>query len=190
MSVNILGGVAKGFSLVTPKSFKTRPTSVLLKRRLFDSIQDFSETIFIDLCAGSGSIGIEALSRNASEVYFVELANHGIQSIKTNLKKMKEKYPELGEYKLIKEDCIKWIRRNKEFLESTDEKYLFFDPPYEEISLYKQFWTTLTEVGYRGVVIVEACTQKTMPVNQFEESFGQAKKIYKQGTSFFAVYEF
>jgi 16S rRNA (guanine966-N2)-methyltransferase len=72
MSIKILGGVAKGFTLVTPSESITRPTSVLLKRRLFDFYQNLNGHYFIDLCAGSGSIGIEAASRGAYPVLLVE----------------------------------------------------------------------------------------------------------------------
>ena len=72
MSISILGGVAKGAKLATPSSHNTRPTSVLLKRRLFDSHQSFEGIEFYDICAGSGSMGIEAMSRGAEKVIFVE----------------------------------------------------------------------------------------------------------------------
>ncbi len=189
MSLNILGGVAKGFSLVTPKSFKTRPTSILLKRRLFDSIQDFSGCTFIDLCAGSGSIGLEALSRNAHTTYLVELNSQALSCIKTNTKKLNEKYLELGECFVHKDDCIKWLNKNQGILSSNDN-LLFFDPPYEMIELYKKFFVTIRGLNYQGKIIVEACTQKTMGLNEFGDLFGEPDKIFKQGTSFFAIYDF
>ena len=72
MTVKILGGVARGFPLALPRSDLTRPTSVLIKRKLFDWRQDLSGHTFIDLCAGSGAMGFEALSRSADKVVLVD----------------------------------------------------------------------------------------------------------------------
>jgi 16S rRNA (guanine966-N2)-methyltransferase len=63
MSIKILGGIAKGTILFLPDEKLTRPTLVLLKRKIFDAIQNFDGKIFIDACAGSGAIGLEAWSR-------------------------------------------------------------------------------------------------------------------------------
>jgi 16S rRNA (guanine966-N2)-methyltransferase len=59
MALKILQGEAKGLSLVAPSS-GTRPTSVLLRRKVFDAHQDMSDSIFIDCCAGTGAMGLEA----------------------------------------------------------------------------------------------------------------------------------
>ena len=73
MPLRILGGKAKGQLLKSPpENSITRPTSVMLKRKFFDAFQDLGEAHFYDLCAGSGSVGIEAWSRGVKQVELVE----------------------------------------------------------------------------------------------------------------------
>lgn len=190
MSVKILGGVARNYSLATPHTSDTRPTSVLLKRRLFDSIQDFTNKVFIDCCAGSGSVGFEALSRGAEKVYLIEKSKNAFRSITQNKNEIKRKFPNLGEVFAANQDMKKWFSSNKLlFTDSENEACLFFDPPYELTQLYEDFFQIIKELPFSGKVIVEACQQKTMSINSFEEKFGKADKVFKQGTSYFVIYD-
>jgi len=189
MSVKILGGVAKSFELATAHDSHTRPTSVMLKRRLFDSIQDFSGITFIDLCAGSGSMGLEALSRGASHVYLVENNKNSFRFLKTNAQKILQKFPDLGKLECFMDDFAKWLKKNESVLTNDEDKIIFFDPPYEKIDLYRAFLTSIFQANFHGKLIVEACQQKTLKIDSFEQEFGIANKIFKQGTSFFAIYD-
>lgn len=192
MSIKILGGAARGIDLAVPSSTQTRPTSVMLKRRLFDSVQDFTGVTFVDLCAGTGSIGLEALSRGAYEVYLVDKSNSAFQIIKTNIAKFKN-HPELGSAFAIKSDVLKWLKLflTKEAVsKSSDEVMIFFDPPYEDIKLYKDIYQILRDTNFNGRLVFEACQQKTMSLSEFEKEFSVPIKIFKQGTSFFAIYDF
>jgi 16S rRNA (guanine966-N2)-methyltransferase len=194
MSIHILGGMAKGFTLATPPDSITRPTSVLLRRKLFDYYQDLSESIFIDLCAGSGAMGLEAASRGAWLVEFIELNPKAYKVAETNIKLFQNKFKN-QQLKLIKFDAIKWLSTALSLvMQSAQENemsvILFFDPPYEEISLYEKFFEQVKSQQFRGIVIVEACRQKTMVQDEFEERFGKADKIYKQGTSFLYLYDY
>jgi hypothetical protein len=72
MSIQILGGLARGRTLDVPTGNLIRPTSVMLRRRLFDARQDMSSFHFYDLCSGSGSVGIEAWSRGAEALFLNE----------------------------------------------------------------------------------------------------------------------
>ena len=73
MGLRILGGLFRNRALRAPKSAATRPSLALMRKSLFDSLQGELEGAYLlDLYAGSGSIGFEALSRGASHVTFVE----------------------------------------------------------------------------------------------------------------------
>lgn len=86
--MRVISGTARSINLITPKGLDTRPTVDKYKETLFNCIQnDVGNCIFVDLFAGSGAIGIEALSRGASKCYFVEKGNEAIRCIKENLKK-------------------------------------------------------------------------------------------------------
>jgi len=192
MSIRILGGVARNFDLATPRVTTTRPTSVLLKRRLFDSIQNFQNIIFIDLCEGSGSIAYEALSRGAEKVYLVEKSKQAFTAMVANQKKIQQKYPELGEVHCFNEEIIKWLKKHLKTFTSNqkEEAFIFFDPPYDSAQLYEEFFNLIKDFEFRGKVVVEACQQKTMSLGDFENRFGKAQKIFRQGTSYFAIYDF
>ena len=189
MSIKILGGAGRGIDLAVPSSSQTRPTSVMLKRRLFDSIQDFTGITFIDLCAGTGSIGLEALSRGAFDVYLVDKSNSAFQLLKTNIAKFKN-HPDLGNAFAVKSDVLKWLKTYLSKESDTSETVVFFDPPYEDIKLYKSIYQVLSEFEFAGKLVFEACQQKTMTLKEFEQEFSEPTKVFKQGTSFFAIYDF
>ena len=72
MTMRIIGGRAKGRILQFPPSSKERPTSDFLREALFNLLGSVQEKSFLDLFAGSGSVGIEAASRGAKEIFFIE----------------------------------------------------------------------------------------------------------------------
>ena len=95
MSIRILGGSLKGMSLKVGSASMMRPTSVMLRRKAFDSLQCLEGYDFWDLCAGSGSMGIEALSRGANKSYFLEKQPKNFIILKDNLKRCFQRLPEL-----------------------------------------------------------------------------------------------
>jgi 16S rRNA (guanine966-N2)-methyltransferase len=70
--MRIIGGMAKGRTLFFPAGSKERPTSDFLREALLNLLGPVSGKLFLDLFAGSGSVGLEAASRGAKEVYFIE----------------------------------------------------------------------------------------------------------------------
>lgn len=86
--MRVIAGSARRTNLVTPEGMETRPTTDRIKETLFNMINyDLPDCRFLDLFAGSGGIGIEALSRGASEAVFVEQAAEPLRCIRTNLEK-------------------------------------------------------------------------------------------------------
>lgn len=188
--IKIFGGVAKGFSLTTPSNNQTRPTSVLLRRKFFDSHQDLSDVCFVDLCAGTGSVGLEAVSRGAEKVFFVEQAKSAFRVLQANIKNFQSKYSVRTEIKAELADFSKWLNQNKEILDNSSRLIVFFDPPYEKIDLYEKFFEFFKNENLNVKLIIEACQQKTLSLKDFEERFGVYDKCYKQGSSFFVIYDF
>ncbi|HAV01519.1 MAG TPA: 16S rRNA (guanine(966)-N(2))-methyltransferase RsmD, partial [Lachnospiraceae bacterium] len=86
--MRVIAGEAKRLKLVSPKGFETRPTSDITKETLFNVLAPYiySDTRFLDLFAGSGAIGIEAVSRGAKEAVFVEKSKEALSCIAANLK--------------------------------------------------------------------------------------------------------
>ena len=84
--MRVIAGRARSLRLKTPQGSDTRPTTDRIKETLFNMIQgELPGCIFVDLFAGSGGIGIEALSRGASHAYFVENAKEAAACIQENL---------------------------------------------------------------------------------------------------------
>lgn len=189
MSISILGGEARGFSLVAPNSKSVRPTSVLLKRRFFDSHQKMQDQTFIDVCAGSGSVGFEALSRGAASVTLVESSAQALKCIKQNKERLASKFDLPGTVEVVKADCVKWLSSYS--VENAAVDFLFFDPPYEQKELYQKFLSELKQKKELfSKFVMEFCRQKTAPEEEVQSWLGMPDKSYRQGTSFLYIYDF
>lgn len=186
MSIKIQGGFAKGFPIKSPPEKVTRPTSAMLRRKLFDRYQNLSGVHFYDLCAGSGSVGLEAASRGASSVTFVENNKRALFTLEENTKAFSKKYS-LENLRVIKQSSLGVL----EAIEFKDNSVVFFDPPYEKLDLYESFFTTVDSLKTKpSLLVVEGCEQKTMPLVDFQKKFPGSFKVQSQGTSFFVLYEF
>ena len=84
--MRVIAGKARRLQLETPAGLTTRPTSDMIKETLFNIIQsDLYDAVFLDLFAGSGGIGIEALSRGAKHCCFADNSKEALHCIKNNL---------------------------------------------------------------------------------------------------------
>src|SRR5574344_2016770 len=118
--MRVISGTAKGTKLNSIEELTTRPTLDRVKESLFNILQDSvrNQTV-LDLFAGSGALGIEALSRGASKAYFCDLNDEAIKFIKQNLEKTK-----------LTSNAIVVKKDYKSFIDSTNEKFdlIFLDP--------------------------------------------------------------
>lgn len=196
MAVKILGGVAKGHSLQIPRSESFRPTSVRLKRKLFDYRQNWEGYTFIDLCAGSGAMGLEAWSRGAKDVILVEKNRKTFQLLQKNYLKLQEKYQKYAKetsIELVSASASQWAKTSLErHLENYQNIVLFFDPPYRDHDLYKQTFSTIKNLGsrYQFECWIESDKNLGIHYDQWLEIGGDPDKYYVQGTSFFILYSF
>ena len=132
-SIRISGGYLKGKKI--PFDFKDslRPTSNKLKEIIFNWLQfEIKDFVCLDLFAGTGSLGIEAISRNAQKVFFVELNKKNYSVLTKNIKLLDIK----DKSKVIFKDAFKWIKKNN--LSNID--LILLDPPFNqeyEIKLLK-----------------------------------------------------
>lgn len=121
--MRVISGTAKGTKLHSIDDLATRPTLDRVKEPLFSIIQaDIEEANVLDLFAGSGALGIEALSRGAKHCTFCDKSYQSIQMVKENIRKtrMEEKST------IYNEDYKKCLERQKEAFE-----LIFIDPPYK-----------------------------------------------------------
>ena len=90
--MRVVAGSARGLKLKTIEGDSTRPTKDMVKEALFSMLSNnITDSVFLDLFAGSGAIGIEALSRGAKEVYFSDINKDCVNIINDNLEKARLK---------------------------------------------------------------------------------------------------
>ena len=129
MSMRIIAGLGKGRKLFSPPSI-TRPTSDRAREGLFSSLISTFGSLdglhFLDLFAGSGAVGVEALSRGAGLVEAVENNSVSAEVCEKNFELLKNQ-PELGKFKVHKTTTFEYLNHlaNKQF------EIIFLDPPYE-----------------------------------------------------------
>jgi len=130
--VRIISGKFKGHRIKSVPNMKTRPTGDKIKESLFHYIGPyFDGGKGLDLFAGSGNIGIEALSRGLDFVIFVDQQYKAVETIKDNLKTLKMRV----QYEVYRNDAFRALKalskRDIQF------QYVFLDPPYKTIDFEK-----------------------------------------------------
>jgi 16S rRNA (guanine(966)-N(2))-methyltransferase RsmD len=196
--MRVIAGKYRGRRLKSPPSLQTRPTSDRLRETLFDILAPRIEGArFLDLCAGSGAVGIEALSRGAAHVTLVDRSRKMYSLIETNLAALG-----VGENEVdvvnSKAQAFMHKRAKKQTKPSLTVGLLprfapfdivFFDPPYA--TDYEAVLDYLGEEAGRllsqdGVVIVEHHKKKSLS----EEFAGlQRYRSLKQGDSCLSFYK-
>src|SRR5207253_8223334 len=125
--VRIIAGKYRGRRLKSPPSLNTRPTSDRLRETLFNILAPRIEGVrFLDLCAGSGAVGIEALSRGAAHVTLVDRSRRMCGLIETNLAAFSV---EEAETEVVTDEATEFLRRYTK-KEAKLFDIIFFDPPY------------------------------------------------------------
>lgn len=124
--MRVISGKCRGKKLITLKGLNTRPTLDRVKEALFNIIQfNIQDAQVLDLFAGSGSLGIEALSRGAEQVVFCDNSNAAIKIIKRNIELTNYKEKSLIINKDYKEALKQISNLGKKF------NIVFLDPPYK-----------------------------------------------------------
>jgi len=149
--MRVIAGTRRSLPLRSVEGEGTRPTLDRYKETLFNILMPYIPGCrFLDLFAGSGAVGIEALSRGAETACFVEQGREAIRCIEENIRFTKfEK-----EARIVKGDALNFLRGRKEM----DEDVIFIDPPYGK-ELEKEALLILSGKTFRNpevVIVVEA----------------------------------
>lgn len=156
--MKVLGGKLRGRLLKAPKSEATRPTTSLVRKALFDILQPhIHDSVFLDLFAGSGAMGIEALSRGAKEAIFVDSQPQAIRCIHDNLTTL-----DLSAL-VIQSDIFKaltkFAKQNRLF------DIIYADPPYSHSRLYRELlsWIDNSSIlATHGFLFLESPTDLSL----------------------------
>lgn len=181
--MRVISGLYRGRVLKSPPDNKTRPTSDRLRETLFNVLAPRidDETRFLDLCAGTGAIGIEALSRGAGFVTFVDRSKKSCALIEENLDKLD--VPE-SSTELLGLDADNFTGREHK----ASWNIAYFDPPYDgDYSLVlHEFGFNKTLLDDAGILVVEHHAKKQVP-----DEIGALRRwrILKQGETSLSFYE-
>lgn len=127
--MQLISGQASRIRLSVPRGMIVRPTAAVSRKALFDSIRDFAGFTVVDLFAGSGALGLEAASRGASRVFFIEQSSEICSVISENIRKV-VKTGVTAEMNVYCNDSISAHKILPLLRKSVD--IIFADPPYSE----------------------------------------------------------
>jgi 16S rRNA (guanine966-N2)-methyltransferase len=178
--MRVIAGTYRSRRLLAPRGLATRPTSDRLRETLFNVLAPRVEgTVFVDLYAGSGAVGIEALSRSASLVYFVDKASSALAAIRSNLAAL-----DIRSGFQLESSISSALNR------ISAAGIIFIDPPYEAASEYER---TLGSIGQSadslltpdGIVVAEHSRKTQLP-----EQYGALKRyrVLEQGDAGLSFY--
>ena len=176
--MRVIAGSAKRIGLVAPLGVTTRPTSDMAKENLFNIIAaQIVGATFLDLFCGSGAIGLEALSRGASNAILVDNSKTAIAAVKQNIAKTKLPATIL---EMAVEDALNSFR-----LSNIKFDIIFLDPPYGESLAVKTLEMIVTSdiLATGGTIILENDIELTAP------STLELTDIRKYGRTFFMFFE-
>ncbi len=151
--MRVISGTRRGHRLKQPKTRGTRPTEDRIKESIFNVLGYIdTSSIVLDLFAGSGSVGIEFLSRGAKKAYFIDKSSLSIETIKENLDHTK--FSQLAEIKNIDSRKALGYFKDKNIVFD----YIFLDPPFKEHDLLLNIIESISEnvlLSSGGIIIVE-----------------------------------
>tara|TARA_B100001778_G_scaffold305547_1_gene284263 strand:+ start:289 stop:813 length:525 start_codon:yes stop_codon:yes gene_type:complete len=168
--IKILSGKFKGRKLNKITTKTVRPTQAKVRKSIMDSIRDFKSKSILDLFAGSGTLGIEGMSRDAESVCFVDNDYKAIKVLKKNIELL-----ELDEQcSIVKNDAIKFLKENQKSYD-----IIFADPPYGQYELKDIFPYIKKKLKNNGVFCFEQKKSKLTIESDFKiKNYGSTQVIF------------
>jgi 16S rRNA (guanine966-N2)-methyltransferase len=170
--MRIIAGTHRGHTIYAPKGRDTRPTSDRVRENVFNILGVVDGAVVLDLYAGSGAMGLEALSRGAARAVFVERDGAAVRAIERNLDKLRLSAT------VLRQDAVTALVAEA----ASGRKYdlVLVDPPYE---MYSDIEPQLARylpalLAHDGVVVVEtdARVEPSLPLEQrTSRTYGAAR---------------
>ena len=177
--MRIITGSARGRKLKSPKGEDSRPTSGSVKEAIFSAIQfDVEGAVIADLFAGTGQLGIEALSRGAKKAYFAENSPEAAAIIRENLKLCNFS----GKSEVSTLSTAAFLKK------VAGEKFdiAFIDPPYGQDLINRTLPHLTPLMNENGIIVCEH--EKEYKPTETIGNF-KIKKIYKHGKTYITIYK-
>ncbi len=168
--MRIISGIYKGRIIAAPKGHRTHPMSERMRGALFNSLGDISGLRVLDAYAGSGAVGIEAISRGASFVMFIDQDKNAFNAINSNIKLLR-----IENAKATKANVASWSDHNFE----TVFDILIADPPYDSINS-DHFTKLARNIKVGGLFVLSLPKKNNIKLtDEFEQKFN---KSYADGS--------
>jgi 16S rRNA (guanine966-N2)-methyltransferase len=165
--MRVIAGQYGGRRLVAPKGAATRPTADRVREALFSVLGDVSDRTVLDLFAGSGALGIEALSRGAASAVFVERAKAALDALSANLQA-------LGiAADVHRGDALAFVRNASDTGRTYD--LVFLDPPYRDAERLGRELDLTSVIAPTGRLVVESDRRAPLAIDlpvTFERRYG------------------
>jgi 16S rRNA (guanine966-N2)-methyltransferase len=144
--VRIISGIRRGQNLKVPHT--ARATTDRVREAIFSILEEAQDKVVLDLYAGSGSLGLEALSRGARSVCFVDISKAAQGAIRDNLRDH-----ELGAVQIFKQDAFEFLRKTTDTF-----GWIFCDPPYDGVDYGRLLHALIqsTALGSESLLILES----------------------------------
>ena len=171
--MRIIAGSARGRKLSEPVGMDIRPTTDNVKESVFNIIQfDSPGATVLDMFAGTGQLGIEALSRGAEEAVFLDKSQKALRLVRSNL----ETAGFAERSRVICADSLQWIERGEKF------DIVFMDPPYDGDILEKALSLAISFdiLADDGIIVCESRSDKNL-IADGPGSYAYTKREYRYG---------
>ena len=181
--MRVIAGKYKSRRLIAPDGPQIRPTSDRLRETLFNVVAPgVSGSVWLDLFAGTGAVGIEALSRGARMVYFVESANRATRAIRKNLDQLEIKEG----FQVIEREVPVGLRMLDS--QAVACNFCFLDPPYREMEDYEEALGFLSQSRLLepGALVIAEHDKRFDPGEEFGSL--RRQRVLRQGDSVLSFY--
>lgn len=185
--MRIIAGTFRSRLLQAPAGLATRPTSDRLRETLFNVLAPRIEgAFFLDLYAGSGAVGLEALSRGAERIVFVERAPAALKTLRTNLEKLGVK----GGFSINFIRVQEFLRRGAS--ESRGFDVVFLDPPYDAAEEYDATLGMLGGSGARSLAEGAVAIAEHRRKERLKDRYGSLARtrLLEQGDAALSFYSY
>ena len=155
--MRIISGKFKGKKLFLPQDKNTRPLKDLVKESIFNLLEhssqikkEIEDASVLDLFCGSGSFGLECISRGSQDVYFFENHSLAIKVLKKNVLSLNT----MNNYKIFEKDCFDYF--NSKNILNIRFDIIFIDPPYKETKINKLIENIIEKkiLNKKGIIII------------------------------------
>jgi 16S rRNA (guanine(966)-N(2))-methyltransferase RsmD len=183
--MRVIAGQFRSRVLSAPDGMDTRPTSDRLRETLFNVLASRIEgAIVLDLYAGSGAVGIEAISRGAEEAIFVECAEPALKAIRKNLASLGIK----GSYALETRNVSTTLKKLAERRRTVG--IVFLDPPYADVDEYANTFNLLGGECASLLTAESIVAAEHRKKDDLAENFGRLVRyrVLKQGDAALSFY--